>query len=235
MNYALILAGGTGSRAGGPLPKQFQYVRGCRMLWWSVKAFKAFDPDCRIIMAVHPDFLRQWDNLFREEEKEMNIEIIKTEGGASRLESVWNALREIDSKCLERGEIKVFIHDAARPYISPLVIERGEKTVKPGVGAVPCVPLTDSIRRLTPGGSVAADRADFVAVQTPQVFYYEDIKAAYENLRKKDGTFNGTEESLTFRQLTDDASVAERYGLRIALYEGDPSNRKITNSSDFDI
>lgn len=215
MNYALILAGGTGSRAGGPLPKQFQEVGGKRMLWWSIEAFKAFDPDCRIVLAVHPDFIDSWDELFGEEERAAGIELIKVRGGNSRIESVRNALRAVT-----RPDAKVFIHDAARPFVSTDLIRRGLDAVAKGIGAVPAVPVTDSMRRLTPGGSEGVVRSDYVAVQTPQVFICSDIKKAYEALEDEAG-------------LTDDASVAERHGIRIVLFEGDPANRKVTNPSDF--
>ena len=84
MNYAVILAGGTGSRAGGSLPKQFQIVKGKRLFWWSVQAFREFDEDCRIILVVHRDYLKDWDRLFGKEEREFGYPITKIEGGSSR-------------------------------------------------------------------------------------------------------------------------------------------------------
>lgn len=222
-NYALILAGGTGSRAGGPLPKQFQTIRGLRMLWWSVEAFRAFDPDCRIVVAVHPAFLGRWEELLGEEERALGIRLVKTAGGASRTESVANGLRAIwEMERDKEGDATVFIHDAARPFVTPEIIRRGAETAGEGTGAVPAIPLSDSIRMLAADGSRAADRSAFVAVQTPQVFRLKDIKEAYDALPDENDP-----------SLTDDASVAERHGLRIALYEGDPANRKITNPSDF--
>lgn len=224
MNYAIILAGGTGTRAGGPLPKQFQEIRGRRMLWWSVDAFRRFDPDCRIILVVHPDFIGCLKDFLVGEADgfEMGIDIVP--GGSSRIESVRNGLDFIDG-CLEKeslaGEdIQVFIHDAARPFVTTDLIERGSKAVKSEFGAVPAIPVTDSIRMITPTGSRAVDRSDFVAVQTPQVFMFHDIKSAYDSVKEESG-------------LTDDASVAERAGLNIVLFDGDPANKKITNPSDF--
>ena len=62
------MAGGNGSRAGGDLPKQFQMVGGRRMLWHSAEAFHTFDPLCRIILVVHPEYLSRWDEMFGAEE-----------------------------------------------------------------------------------------------------------------------------------------------------------------------
>lgn len=222
MNNAIILAGGTGTRAGGPLPKQFQDYRGRRMLWWSVEAFRAFDPDCRIVLVVHPDYLERWDELFGSEEKALNLRIEKTAGGRSRIESVRNGLhylKENSEGASEAGQV-VFIHDAARPEVSPELISRGCDAVRSGLGAVPAVPVTDSLRKLESGGSKAVDRSKFVAVQTPQVFILEDISQAYDSLVDESG-------------LTDDASVAEKSGVRITLFEGDPANLKVTNPRDF--
>lgn len=215
MNYAIILAGGTGSRAGGTLPKQFQYVRGKRLIWWSVEAFKAFDPECRIIMAVHQNFLDNWDSILGPEERELGFEVVKVSGGVSRFYSVKNALSIIDDP-----DAVVFIHDGARPLLSPDLISRGAAVVSSGVGAIPVVPLVDSIRELTQSGSVSVDRSCFVAVQTPQIFMCGDIRKAYE-LADSDVGF------------TDDASVGEKFGVEIVTFPGDSKNIKVTNPEDF--
>lgn len=219
-NFALILAGGTGTRAGGDLPKQFQKVGGRRLFWRSVDAFRDFDPHCSIILVVHPYFLENWDAVFGDEEKEEEISVFKTEGGATRIESVRKGLEFVASLPDFTEDSVVFIHDSARPNVSPQLIGRGAATVNARVGAVPAVPLSDSIRQLTGEGSRAVDRSEYVAVQTPQVFLAGDIIEAYKAVKSEDG-------------LTDDASVAERAGIHIDLYEGDPSNIKITHPSDF--
>lgn len=223
-SIAIILAGGTGSRAGGSLPKQFQKAGGRRMLWWSVEAFHNFDPDCRIILTVHPWYLENWDEMFGEEEKELGIEVYKTKGGESRITSVINSLQYIDR---EFGDLKgenptVYIHDAARPLVTPELIRNGTGITTCGTGAVPVVSLKDSIRKKVKGEetSVPVDRSEFMIVQTPQIFLYGDIKRAYDSV-EGDGT------------LTDDASVAEKAGLSIKTFPGDYSNIKVTTPEDF--
>lgn len=215
MNYAIILAGGSGSRAGGPLPKQFQKVGGKRLIWWCVEAFIAFDPECKIILVLPKVYLDSWENEFGDEERQMCKEILKVEGGNSRFHSVKNAL-----SLVEETKGIVFIHDGARPLVTPELIKRGLDTVECGKGAVPAVPVVNSLRKLTTTGSVAVDRSQFVAVQTPQIFMAEDIKAAYLS----------AEDDIKF---TDDASVAENFGLKISLFEGDSKNIKITHPEDF--
>lgn len=222
MNYALILAGGTGSRAGGPLPKQFQKVGDQRILWRSVRAFKDFDRECRIVIVVHPDYLSTWEENLADEEKELGFEIMKTEGGSSRVESVKKGLAFLKTIIPENEkESIIFIHDSARPGIKPETIARGKEKVKHGRGSVPVIKIADSLRRLTPSGSVPVDRNEYMAVQTPQIFIYEDIQRAYDALPED------------YSRFTDDASVAENSGIQIDLFEGDPSNFKITTPEDF--
>lgn len=224
MNYAIILAGGTGSRAGGPLPKQFQKVGGKRIIWRSVEAFRNFDPSIKIIVALHGDFMNLWNN-FLEEEGFDGSDFKVVEGGETRFGSVKNALEFI-----ERSEIlgsasgcetedMVFIHDAARPLVSIELIARGKECVEKGVGGIPVIPVTDTIRMVSNEGTKVVDRSLLLAVQTPQVFMLEDIAAAYRNQSDS-------------RVFTDDASVAEAYGLKINTFEGDPKNFKITNPDD---
>lgn len=186
------------------------------MLQWSIDAFRAYDPDCGVVLVVHPDYLEKWKELLKGEG------ITAVAGGASRIESVRNGLKEIGKEEKDGEELLVFIHDAARPGVTPEMMRRGEAAVKPGTGAVPVVALSDSIRRLTGEGSVAVNRSEYVAVQTPQVFMYEDITRAYQELPEETGAF------------TDDASVAEAAGIRIVIYEGDPNNLKVTNPGDIE-
>lgn len=196
------------------------------MIWWSVEAFKAFDPDCRIILTLPRHFLDNWEAEFGEEEKALGYETVKVEGGYSRFLSVRNAilyLKEWHCNMEEGsnpGELKVFIHDGARPLVSPQLISRGALVAAKGVGAVPVIPLVDSIRMKVSEGTVAADRSRFVAVQTPQIFLFDDILEAYEN---------AMDESC----FTDDASVAENNGVKIETFQGDSKNIKITNPEDF--
>ena len=193
------------------------------MLWWSVDAFRKFDPDIRIVLVVHPDFLDRWSELLEGEEREERgggPDFMKVKGGESRIESVKNALRELAGEEIGGEEATVFIHDAARPFVTPDLIRRGSAEVKEGRGAVPVVALSDSIRIIIPGGTKAVDRSHYVAVQTPQVFRLSDIRKAYDALADTTG-------------MTDDASVAENFGLEIVTYKGDTNNFKITNPEDF--
>lgn len=214
MRYAIIVAGGKGLRAGGGIPKQFRELCGRPLLWWSLRSFYMADPEVGIVVVLPEGFADRWRSMMESLPQEDRIPHETVVGGASRTDSVFNGLRALGD-----AEGLVAIHDGARPLVSPEMILRGFETAAAYGAAVPAVPLTDSIRRLTSEGSVVADRSEFVAVQTPQVFGISLLRLCYSRL---DPT----------HIYTDDASVVEPHH-PITLFDGDPRNLKVTNPSDF--
>lgn len=209
------MAGGSGTRLGSEIPKQFLPLKGYPMLWWSLRAFNLQDPNTKIILVLPEDFIDMWaeidSNLV---DQKIPHSVIK--GGTSRTESVRNGLSlisELDSL--------VAIHDAARPLVSIDLITRGYETAKKLGNGIPCVDLTDSIREISEVGSKAVDRSKFKAVQTPQVFNTRVLKESYDGF--KDTSFS------------DDAAVVENAGLKIHIFEGDKKNMKVTNPGDLEI
>ncbi len=215
--YAIIVAGGVGSRSGDLLPKQFHEIAGRPMLWWSMQAYYREDCTTRIIVVMHPDYIGFWQSLYDSLPESDRIPHEICAGGDSRAASVSNGLSALAP---EDGTL-VGVHDAARPLVSVNLIRRSwEAAAKHGC-AVPAVAVSDSLRHLEAGGSVAVRRSEYVAVQTPQTFRSEILKDAYRQELTPD--------------FTDDASVAEAAGYTVALFEGAPDNMKVTNPSDFDI
>lgn len=215
--YAIIVAGGEGTRLGGDLPKQFRDLGGRPVLWWSMKAFHDEDPSTRIILVVHPRHVDDWKNLFMSLPEEDRFPHDVATGGTSRTGSVKNGLAGIPDK----AEALVAVHDAARPLVSPEMIARGWEAARKAGGAVPAVAVTDSLRCLTDEGSVAVDRSRYVAVQTPQVFNVSLLKRAYE--MNPDAVYS------------DDASAFEASGMTPVIYEGSHLNMKVTNPGDIEI
>ncbi len=211
---AIILGGGEGHRAGGELPKQFRLLHGMPVLWWSMRAFRLAYPDVRLIVIIHPEYLRDWEEIVSSWPENLRIDHEYYCGGRSRHHSVVNALMAVDAT-----DGLIAVHDGARPCVTPAMIVRGFEAAANDKATVPAVPLTDSIRRIEGKGSVAVPRADYRAVQTPQVFDSALLKHAYA-LPEKDF-------------FTDDASVVESYGEKVGLYEGEPDNIKITYPRDF--
>lgn len=212
--YAVIVAGGSGSRYGGPVPKQFLSLAGVPVLMRSVELFAGCG--ARIIVVLPEAQTGYWADLCRERSFGVQHQVVT--GGGSRFESVKNALAAIDAL---PGDI-VAVHDGVRPLVPPAVIEDAYATAARSGSAVPVVPVTDSIRRTDGhGGSRAVPRERLVAVQTPQAFDAVALKQAYE-----------AEFSPLF---TDDASVMEASGRGVTLIAGSPGNIKITHPGDIAI
>lgn len=219
--YAIIVAAGSGRRAGSPLPKQFHPLGGRTVFMHSVIRFLDDAPEVTVIVVCHPDFIQLV-------EKEMDglgaAEWLVVPGGNSRPESVRNGLNAIRTRLGTGKSALIAVHDAARPLVSALMIREGWHAAEEYLAAVPAVPVTDSLRQLSDEGrSEAVDRSRFVAVQTPQVFRADILLRAYDRPKGDLSLF------------TDDASLVEASGVPVALYPGSPENIKITHPRDFAI
>ncbi len=209
--YAIIVAGGKGLRMGHDTPKQFLVVAGRPVLAHTLACFHRFDPEMDIILVLPAEQQAYWQELCQR----YNISIPHriASGGETRFHSVRNGLSLVDTDGI------VAIHDGVRPLVSPEVIAQCFATAEEKGGAIPTLPSTDSLRQLLPDGtSQAVNRAEFVAVQTPQTFQVKEIKLAYEQPYRD-----------TF---TDDASVYEAAGYSPMLVEGNRENLKITLPAD---
>ena len=217
---AMILAGGSGTRAGGRTPKQFRELCGRPVIWHSMHAFKQADPDTRLMLVVHEEWIGHLREILDAMPQAEHYDYTIVAGGGSRIHSVMNGLALLSQA---GGYDLVAVHDAARPLITPAMITLGWETAMRHNSAVPVVPLADSIRETYPGGSHAADRANFRLVQTPQIFNIRLLKSAYGKIDPEDVP----------SQLTDDASVIESIAQSVTLYDGIPENIKITTPIDF--
>lgn len=214
--YAIIVAGGVGSRSGDSLPKQFHFIGNHPMLWWTLKAFYDEDPETRLIVVIHPDFVDYWKKL---SERDCPQHILTT-GGKTRKESVAKGLALIpDDK-----DGLVAVHDAARPLASKRLIREGWEEAVKHRAVIPGLQMSDSLREGSKENSRSVDRSRFFAVQTPQVFNLGLLKEAYAKAEK-------AQESV----FTDDASVVEWAGNNIYIYDGEPTNIKVTFPGDFRI
>ncbi|MDE6290563.1 MAG: 2-C-methyl-D-erythritol 4-phosphate cytidylyltransferase [Muribaculaceae bacterium] len=214
--YAIIVAGGVGSRSGDSLPKQFHDLAGHPMLWWTLKAFHDENPDTTLIVVMHAGFIDYWKEIAGDDCAPHFL----TCGGATRKDSVAAGLALIPDS--SRGLVAV--HDAARPLASVSLIKNGWIEAAGHGAVIPGVPVSDSLRKGTADDNKSVDRSLYFAVQTPQVFDISLLKEAYRKAESaKDTVF------------TDDASVAEWAGKRIHIFEGDPLNIKVTYPADFRI
>ena len=210
--YAVFVAGGSGTRMGGDVPKQFLDLGGIPILQRSVERFLDAAPDSRVIVVLPERHLDQWQELCLQHAVSFPQTIVH--GGMTRFHSVQNALEKVPDGAI------VSIHDGVRPLFTPgLVRAMLDRMQQPGgpQALIPAVPVTDTLRSTDPS-LPAPDRSRLVAVQTPQMFLSEVLKRAYR--QPYDTAF------------TDDASVAERAGARIELFPGEKYNLKITTPED---
>jgi 2-C-methyl-D-erythritol 4-phosphate cytidylyltransferase len=192
------------------LPKQFLLISGLPVLIRSIRPFFLFDPSILIIIALPASYHDYWKDLC--EKYNFNIQHQVVEGGDSRFLSVKNALQHVPDDCL------VAIHDGVRPLVSQKTISRVFQEAERHGNAIPVVPFSESVRKVTGTMNEMVDRSPLRIVQTPQVFQAADIKKAYSE----------TVDAL----FTDDAVVLESSGARLNLVEGNPENIKITLPSD---
>lgn len=211
---AVIVAGGSGTRMGGGIPKQFRSLCGHPVLWWSMKAFHDEDPGVTLILVLPEEFVSLWKDFFSNLPQEESFPHIIVTGGKSRSESVRNGLSAI-----EDDDSLVAVHDGARPLVNKKTIASGWAVASENGAAIPVIPVIDSLRIISDDVlSKSVNREDYRVVQTPQVFKTSLLKEAYI----KAG-------SVSF---SDDATVVENMGHNISLFPGQPDNIKITNPKD---
>lgn len=208
--YVILVAGGSGTRMGGSVPKQFLRINGKSILQLTIERFTETVPGMKVIVVLPKQHFRTWKNICLEDS--FDSPQILVPGGITRFQSVRNALAKVPDGAV------VMIHDGVRPLVGHSLIGRMLDMMGDDCRAlIPVLPVTDTLRSTSPDVP-APDRSRTVAVQTPQVFFSEDIKKAY-----------GQAYELSF---TDDASVAERAGAVICMTEGEKFNIKITTPED---
>lgn len=211
---AIIVAGGSGTRFGAELPKQFLELGGKPILMRSIEAF-ANSGNCPVdvIVTLPSDQMDLWQRLCDRYGFDVPHRVVP--GGETRWHSVKHALDSMG----DVNEVDIIaVHDGVRPMVTADVICRTIAAARRDGAAIPVVALNDSVRQVVGEASHALDRSTLRAVQTPQAFDARLLLDAYSLLYQP-----------TF---TDDASVVEQLGHPITLVEGDPHNLKITRPMD---
>ena len=207
----LIVAGGRGTRMGGPQPKQFLELAGRPVLMHTLEAFDRWDASARLIVVLPEDQIDTWKRLCEAHVFGRIHRVVA--GGETRFHSVRNGLGAVASNGL------IAVHDGVRPLVAPSVIAACFAAAADGGAAVPVVPVVESVREVdADGGSRPVDRTRLRVVQTPQVFRADVLRAAY--CLPYDPRF------------TDDASVVEASGVAVRLVPGNRENIKLTTPMD---
>lgn len=208
--YAVIVAGGSGSRMGGTLPKQFLLLKDKPVLYYTIKTFLESYPDIQVILVLPVDYTDMGQEIIDAWFDKERIRI--TAGGETRFHSVQNGLSLIEEESI------IFVHDGVRCLLSTDLIHRCYlQAVETGT-AIPAIPSKDSIRLLTDEGNEAFDRNKVMLIQTPQTFHSKILIPAFQ-IDYKD-------------KFTDEATVVEAFGMKVSLVEGEERNIKITRPVD---
>ncbi len=208
--YALILAGGSGSRMGNKIPKQFVCLAGKPVLMHTLEVFFKFDHNIEIILVLPVKYIDYWKKLC--DEYNFRIPHQTVMGGPERFYSVRNGLEKIETEGI------VFIHDGVRPLVSQTTLHNCYHLSCLKGNALPVISVSESVRFVGEDGNKPIDRNRVKLVQTPQTFKVSLIKEAYQQPFRED--------------YTDDASVLGNAGYSIYLAEGNPENIKITWPTD---
>ena len=208
--YAVIVAGGTGTRMGAAVPKQFMLLNGKPVLLHTIETFLRAYAELQIILVLPAPFEEQGRQLILQATSASRVQIVL--GGTTRFHSVQNGLKQINEASV------IFVHDGVRCLVTESLIRRCyEQTILKG-NAIPAVAVNDSIRMVEGNKTKVVDRNKLRAVQTPQTFRSNILLAAFEQ------PYN--------EAFTDEATVAEAAGHEIFMIEGEKENIKITLPAD---
>jgi 2-C-methyl-D-erythritol 4-phosphate cytidylyltransferase/2-C-methyl-D-erythritol 2,4-cyclodiphosphate synthase len=212
---AVVVAAGRGERAGGDKPKQFRRI-GDEIMLRRTLVTLVEAPEIGLVQPV----IRPEDRTLYEAATASIALPAPAFGGATRQASVRAGLEALAA---QRPEI-VLVHDAARPFATRALIARAIAAARASGAAVPALPVTDTVKTIDADGFVEAtlDRKRLRTIQTPQGFAFAPLLEAHRKAAAA-----GRDD------FTDDAALAEWAGMKVAVFEGDPGNIKITNPQDF--
>jgi 2-C-methyl-D-erythritol 4-phosphate cytidylyltransferase/2-C-methyl-D-erythritol 2,4-cyclodiphosphate synthase len=216
----LVVAAGRGARAGGGIPKQYRSLAGQPLLARTLGALMRAAPGATVLPVIHKDDL----DLYRSSATYFEGDSCLAGpvfGGTTRQASVRLGLEALSVQNF--SPTIVLIHDAARLFVSGILVQRAVAAAKTHGAAIPGVALTDTIKEIDTQASViaTAPRARLRAVQTPQAFRFDLILAAHRKAA-----------SAGALDLTDDSAVAAWAGHRVHVFAGEASNMKVTTSED---
>ncbi|MBU1821436.1 MAG: 2-C-methyl-D-erythritol 4-phosphate cytidylyltransferase [Bacteroidetes bacterium] len=210
--FAIIVAGGSGSRMKSDTPKQFLCIGEKPVLMHTLDAFRSYSDHIQLKLVLPESQFEAWAELCRQYHYPASYELVA--GGATRFHSVQNGLGRITA---DSGLVAV--HDGVRPFVTSAIIAAGYGQAREAGTSVVCVDLKDSARMVHPDGTnQAVDRSAYRLIQTPQTFRLDWMRQAFE--------------ADYLPHFTDCASVLEHAGFPIHLIGGAYENIKITTPED---
>lgn len=217
--YIIITAGGTGRRMGGKMAKQFLELDGKPVLLRTIEMFRKWYPNANLILTLPQEYKEYWRNYCFQ--NNLWFKHIIATGGITRFHSVKNALEYVPDGAV------VAVHDGVRPFVPRKMLATLMEYNFAGngvAGVIPVMPSIESMRRYTygedgmPNGSITVNRDEYMFVQTPQVFNSTILRECYKKAYSP--------------SFTDDASVVESSGYKVATAPGSRFNIKLTTPED---
>lgn len=217
---AIVVAAGRGSRAGGEIPKQYRLLAGKPVIVRALASLLHAPEITAVLPVIHPDDRSRFDAAVAGLDAGAGKLLAAVEGGATRQESVRQGLEALAEDAPEL----VLIHDAARPFASPDLLARAIAAGRGHGAAVPGLTPIDTIKLVDEGAVVvgAPDRARLRAIQTPQAFAFPAILDAHRRAARQG-----------LADFSDDGGLAAWAGLAVTVFDGEPSNVKLTHEADF--
>lgn len=212
MDYIIIVAGGKGLRMGGDLPKQFMPLHGKPVLMHTIERFRSYSDELKIILVLPHEQQDYWRQICQKHN--FTVEHTVVDGGQTRFHSSQNGVAAVPDDAT--GVIG--IHDGVRPFVSEETIARCFEAARQFGAALPVLPVTDTLRRVTDDGGYNVQRNDYRTVQTPQTFDAQLLKQAFKQPYSDN--------------FTDDASVVEALGHKVTMVDGNRKNIKLTTPFD---
>jgi 2-C-methyl-D-erythritol 4-phosphate cytidylyltransferase/2-C-methyl-D-erythritol 2,4-cyclodiphosphate synthase len=212
---AIVVAAGRGLRAGGDVPKQFRRIGGEMMLSRTLSMLVEAPNVDFVQSVIRPEDI----DLFQAATAKLRL-LPPVFGGATRQASVRAGLEALEPR---KPDI-VLVHDAARPFATPALIARAIAAAEKTGAAIPALPIADTVKTADDAGFVdkTLDRNALRLIQTPQGFAFKPLLEAHRRAHAE-----GRDD------FTDDAALAEWAGMKVAMFEGEPGNIKITRPGDF--
>lgn len=207
---AIIVAGGSGSRMGTTVPKQFLLLKNKPVLLHTLERFLAAYEDLQLVLVLPQEHLEKGAELAAASSDPQRVKVVS--GGGTRFHSVAEGLKQVKEESI------VFVHDGVRCLVDISIIHRCYETALLKGNAIPAIEAVDSLRIVQVENNEALDRTKVRLIQTPQTFKSAVLLAAFA--QEYDPLF------------TDEASVVERLGVKIHLVEGSSTNLKITRPLD---
>lgn len=208
----IIVAGGSGTRMGAELPKQFIELEGKPILMHTLDSLNTIDASIQLVLVLPESQMNFWEKLCGKHA--WQVPHLLANGGATRFLSVKSGLEQVT------GEL-VGVHDGVRPFVTSEMVNSCFAEADKSKGAVPVVPIIQSLRKVDGEGNEAVNRDDYRAVQTPQCFQTTVLRNAFAKADRTD--------------YSDDATVVEATGVSISLVEGDQENIKVTTPFDLQL